>query len=382
MRVAYLLPPLHKADGWRSHARGFIGAIRKYVEPVLFVTAGDEEAAEQFFPGCQLFSLPAIQYPFMSRPQYARLVGSLVAVLRGHYPDVDMVHSLEAYPAGLVGHWLASRLKRPHLLTIHGTYGILASRSLPHRMLYRQVLRAASALCPVSPQTGEFVQLYFPQETARTNIRPILNGNDYYRSIPRQEAERRQPSQIPTLLSVGAVKPRKGYRLSLQAFAQLKPSFPDLRYWIVGKIDQSKYYQELHDFIASERLQGVELLGSVSLERLHECYRQASVFLLTPQQVGLHFDGFGLVYLEAGAFGLPVVGVRTGGVPSAICDGETGFVVDSDRVEEIVTALRLLLSDRELARRMGLANRDWAETLTWEKNAGEQYSVYQEIIKN
>lgn len=102
--------------------------------------------------------------------------------------------------------------------------------------------------------------------------------------------------------------------------------------------------------------------------------------LLTPQQDGLHSEGFGLVYLKAGAYGLPVVATRSGGVTDAVKDGETGLLADSGDVVSIADAVLRLLTEPELATRMGRANRLWAEKLTWERNASQQYKAYREVF--
>jgi phosphatidylinositol alpha-1,6-mannosyltransferase len=122
-------------------------------------------------------------------------------------------------------------------------------------------------------------------------------------------------------------------------------------------------------------------LGAVSDTELSHQYQDASVFVLTPEQEGLHFEGFGLVYLEAGAYGLPVVGTQTGGVPDAVREGITGFLVRPGDVDEIAAAALRLLDDPELARQMGRANRRWAEQLTWERNAEEQIQAYRDILE-
>jgi glycosyltransferase involved in cell wall biosynthesis len=380
MRVAYLVPPLGKPNGWRNHAIGFLQAIAVYVEPVLFVAEEDAAAAEALFPHFQRFTLPVVQYPYRDGWAFRGLARTLTALARNRYPQVDLVHSLEAYPAGLVGHWLAARHGTPHLLTAHGTYGVLPYLQASHRLVYRRVLRGARAVCPVSPGTGQTMQAYFGKDLAQTTMRPILNGNDYYRLVSREEALQWQPPAQPTILSVGAVKRRKGYDISLRAFARLQQELPDVRYWIVGDLEHRRYCQELQEMIENNGLQHVSLLGRLSEPELRQRYRQASLFLLTPREVNLHFEGFGLVYLEAGAFGLPVVGSNSGGVSSAIRHGETGFVVDGEDTEALATVLKQLLTDHELARRMGAANRQWAETLTWERNAGEQLAVYQEVL--
>jgi glycosyltransferase involved in cell wall biosynthesis len=384
LRVAYLVPGLHPSSGWRSHARGFIQAISQFVEPVLFVSAEDHPLASALFPHHQCITLPTIQQAFLrTRGGIAGFIASQRAI-RGQAPvKVDLVHSLEAYPTGLIGHWLACRLERPHVLTGHGTYAILPHRFLLDRFAYKRVLKGAAAMYTVSRGTAHLVQEYFPDAVANLRVQAILNGNDYHKIVPRQEVLLRKPSEIPTLLSVGPIKPRKGQHISLRAFARVKKIIPSARYWIVGDInEQQKYYQELVQFIAENQIKDVEFLGRVSQERLKQCYQQAAVFVLTPQVVKLRFEGFGLVYLEAGAFGLPVVGTRAGGVPDAIQNGKTGFLVEPDDIDGVAKAIERLLTEPELRRHMGLANRDWAETLTWERNAQEQYQDYQHVIRH
>jgi glycosyltransferase involved in cell wall biosynthesis len=77
---------------------------------------------------------------------------------------------------------------------------------------------------------------------------------------------------------------------------------------------------------------------------------------------------------------LPVVATRSGGVPDAVVDGETGLLCEEGDVDGIAAAILRLLGDEELARRMGLANRDWAETLTWERTIEEQLKLYEEVL--
>ena len=113
---------------------------------------------------------------------------------------------------------------------------------------------------------------------------------------------------------------------------------------------------------------------------MHRRYQGASVFILTPQHEGLNFEGFGLVYLEAGAYGLPVIATRSGGVADAVEDGKTGYLCEHEDVDGIADSVLRLLNDPDRSREMGRANRFWAETLTWERNAEEQFRAYQSIL--
>jgi phosphatidylinositol alpha-1,6-mannosyltransferase len=383
MRVAYIVPPIEKPTGYRRYACGVISAISQYVEPILFVPVRDHKVAESFFSVHQVTTIAVtMRASFQRIRSLPRLLASWWAICSRDHPDVDLVHSLEAYPTGLIGNWLAWKQKVPHVLSAVGTYSIRWQSSPLDRLAYSSVLRRAAVLCPISHGTAGLIRKHFGDAVADIWIHPILLGNRYYEAISRSEVIHRQPAAIPTILSVGAVKPRKGYHVSLQAFARVKKDISSARYWIVGDIVNEPYHRDLLQFIATHQLEDVEFLGVVSEERLRQCYREASVFLLAPQQIGFQFEGFGLVYLEAGAYGLPVVGTRTGGVPDAVRDGETGFLVKPDDVDSLAGALKRLLTDAKLAHQMGLANREWAETLTWERYAKEQFEVYQKVVSN
>jgi phosphatidylinositol alpha-1,6-mannosyltransferase len=373
---------MRKPSGWRTHAAAFLSAICRYVEPVLFVAEEDAEVSGSLFSGMAVETIPVTQNASLSSLRgWRRLAAARWAIARGHFPPVDLVHSLEAYPTGLVGSWLARRLACPHALTSHGTYGVVWHAQKFDRRAYQNVLKSAALVCPVSHGTAKMMEQYFGSSLLRTRLRPILNGNHFYKMVPAGEALQREFPTAPTLLTVGDVKPRKGQYFSLAAFAQVKAQFPEARYFIAGSCQPNEYYRRLQALIRERQIQDVFFLGAVAEAELHDLYRQASVLVLTPQDSGLHFEGFGLVYLEAGAYGLPVVGTRTGGVSDAVQDGVTGFLASAEDVDGIAQALLRLLSDPDLAREMGRANRRWSETLTWERNAEEHFRAYQEVLE-
>jgi len=381
MRIAYIIPSLRNPSGWRSHAKSFLYAIRTLVEPVLYVAVEDYPEAEKLFPGWETVPLPTTQrFPAGSWRGASRLVNCYWHIQRSQAPQVDGVHSLEAYPTGLVGHWLARKLGKPHLITIHGTYGVIWRERRVDRPIYEGVLRQASMVCPVSNGTARLMQDHFGPALIRTRIKPILNGNDFWKQVPQSQALNRRIPETPTIFSVGDVKPRKGYHVSLESYGIVKSSLPAARYLIAGQIRENNYTTKLQNLIGERHLQDVTFLGALPASELSHLYQESSVFLLAPQQEGLQFEGFGLVFLEAGAYGLPVVATRTGGVPEAVQDGTTGLLAEPDDSEGIARALLRLLTEPDLARELGRANRYWAETLTWERNAAEHFQAYQEVL--
>jgi phosphatidylinositol alpha-1,6-mannosyltransferase len=385
LRVGYVLPSLGKRAGWRTHTLGLLPALSQQgeIEPVLFAAASEVEEARRLFPDWEIYELPCTQSAWLSTPRaLTRLIACRLVIRMEKYPALDLVHSLEAYPTGLVGHWLSRRAGCKHILTAHGTYGIAASQHRLDRLVYRSVLRQAEAICPVSNGTAVQMQRLFGKELRGKRITPIWNGNDFTSRISLAGFTETVDSQRPRLLTVGDVKSRKGQDVSLAAFKIVQQEFPEAEYWLVGDDHPgSAFTRQLKESIQKEGLRGVRFLGMVSDEELQRCYRDASVFVLTPRQVGVNFEGFGLVYLEAGAYGLPVVASRSGGAPEAVRNGETGLVAGEGDVADTAEAILCLLRDGELRRRLGEANRRWAEELTWERAAKEQHRVYLEILK-
>lgn len=385
MNVAYILPYLRQPCGWRTLSVGVVNVMQEHVNPILFVEREDETTARQLFPGLEIFALPATQqYSFSSRKGWINLFQAYRAIKEADYPQINLVHSLEAYPCGLIGSWLSAKYDCSHVITANGTYALIWRTTWIDRLLYQRTLQEAQFVCPISNGTQDLMRKYFGSSLKHTRMKSILIGNNYHQRNSQSEVLNRSLPAQPLILTVGDIKPRKGQMVSVKAFRKAKERIPAARYWLIGDYKPNEYYFDIQRYIADHQVKDVTFFGRVSDEKLRECYQKASLFVLTPQPLSptenLHVEGFGLVYLEAGAYGLPVIGSRFGGVPDAIRENETGLLVEPGDVDGIAEAILLLLSDQEVWRRMGLANRRWSEELSWERYAKEQTQVYQEAL--
>ncbi|MDQ6909482.1 MAG: glycosyltransferase, partial [Actinomycetota bacterium] len=162
------------------------------------------------------------------------------------------------------------------------------------------------------------------------------------------------------VLAVSRLVPRKGIDVLIRAGARLAPARPDLVLAVAGAgRDRSRL----------ERLAGscgvpVWFLGEVSDDKVAPLVGCADVFAIPCRSRwgGLEQEGFGIVFLEAGACGLPQVAGSSGGAAEAVADGETGFVVERpDDVLAVEAALARLLDDDDLRHKMGDAARRRAE---------------------
>ncbi len=382
-RIAYLIPYLRGFRGWVTFVEGAIHALQKYVEPVLIVSRGDQAAAAEKFPHLERHVLPTVQAEEWSGTTLSMLRWMIPSVWAARaLPDlrVRLVHSMEMFPAGWAGDVLARSQRTPHVLTAHGTYSILWSKWPLLNRHYHGILRRAAAIYPISHGTEAKLWDVYHADLGSVTVRTILNGSRSAGQVSPEIARNRRQPEAPVVLSVGMVKPRKGYHVSLAAFARLQKRFPDAVYRVVGRPPDGSYGLLLKEIIRREKMHGVTFLGTVDSARLDKLYRQASMFVLLSQEVDRHFEGFGLVFLEAGAYGLPVVGSRSGGIPDVVIDGDSGILVNPMDADAAGEAMIRLAEDPELALRMGSAGRQRAEHLTWDLYAGEQWEAYARLL--
>jgi phosphatidylinositol alpha-1,6-mannosyltransferase len=124
--------------------------------------------------------------------------------------------------------------------------------------------------------------------------------------------------------------------------------------------------------------ESVVFTGSVSWPNLPAHYASGDVFAMPcrTRRAGLDVEGLGIVYLEASATGLPVIGGDSGGAPDAVRDGETGYIVGGHDRAALVERLVTVLTDKALAQRLGDAGRAWVEAeWRWETQADRLTSL-------
>jgi len=150
---------------------------------------------------------------------------------------------------------------------------------------------------------------------------------------------------------------RKGFDMVIRALPGLRQTIPDVTYLIVGA---GPYRDELESLaVATGVRDHVVFAGMIPHKELPDVYALSDVFVM-PSREQLEksdVEGFGLVFLEASSCGKPVVGGRSGGVPEAVEDGATGLLVNPHETEEIAGTLARLLTDTDLAKRLGQEGR-------------------------
>jgi len=170
----------------------------------------------------------------------------------------------------------------------------------------------------------------------------------------------------PVVLSVGRLVPRKGFDTALRALGELSKTRPDLVYVAAGGGDDLPRLKKLAgDLGLSDR---VVFTGRVDPGELRALFRRADLFVMPSRQEGKDVEGFGIVFIEAGAAGVPVVGGRSGGVPEAVHDGVNGLLADPADPGDVAEKMARILDDPALAARLGEGGRRLAREVFTFKN--------------
>jgi len=267
---------------------------------------------------------------------------------------------------------LPLRTFRPRriVLTFHGSEILRFHADPVTRWLTRRLIRHAFRITTLTHYTKNLLCECFPEADAKTFLSPGALRDDFaaVARTPAASAAAEASGKV-VVLTVGRIHPRKGQLLTLQALQALPPELAErVEYWVAGSANKGGYERTLRA-AAARPGPSVRFFGNVPEGELERLYARADIFALTSIDYGHSVEGFGLVYLEASAHGLPVVAHRVGGVAEAVVDGETGVLVAPQHPVELNEAFRQLIEDPELRSRMGMAGRSWARRTSWSRAA-------------
>lgn len=256
-------------------------------------------------------------------------------------------------PLGLLAGALRSDVDGPLVAISHG-HEVWWSRVPGTRSLLRRIGRDVDALTAIS----DFTQGHIAGALAPTDRHKLIRMSppvDLARFRPGAA-----PSGPPTVVTAGRFVRRKNHATLLRAFPAVRAAIPGAKLLVAGAGPEEERLRRL----ASP---GVEFVGRVASAELPAFYRRGHVFALPTARTWIDQEGFGMVFAEAAACGLPVVVGDSGGAPETCVEPATGFVVDPDDADELAARLVELLSDPARAAAMGRAGREHVEQFSSER---------------
>ncbi|MFZ9084684.1 MAG: glycosyltransferase family 4 protein, partial [Ilumatobacteraceae bacterium] len=325
--------------------------------PESFAVLTSPHAGAEDFDAAQPFRVERTREPvLLPHPWMVRRIESLAAEVGAELVVLD-----PAVPLGIVGPWLSL----PYDVVLHGAEVTVPGRLPVSRQVLGRVLRKARHVIAA----GGYPAAEAERAAGRSlDITVVPPGVDLQRFVPLESDERSRARRdfglaedAEVVVGVSRLVPRKGFDTAIRAVARLAASRPNIVLLIAGAGRDRERLEKL----AVAESAPVRFLGRVSndeLPRLYGC-ADVSVMMCRNRWAGLEQEGFGIVFVEAAACGVPAVAGESGGAAEAVADGRTGFVVADPRdVSSVVSRLDEILADPVRRLAMGRAARERVET--------------------
>lgn len=335
------------------------------------------------------YNLPIIRVEDVSqkwfvwgRPGRVKWLRTLTRICWQH--QIEVIHCGLVLPDGLSGWLLQKALGKPYIIYTHGKE-ILEHQGHPRWGKYMQrALASASRVVCNSHYTGEILKTVGVSPEKIVRICPGVDAKQWMLDLgsDRVAALRQQYalSDQPIILSVGRLIERKGHDKVIESMPLVLSQFPEAVYLIVGDGPERSRLESLRDRLGLEK--SVRFTGAVSDTDLLAFYKLATLFAMISRQPpdSHEVEGFGIVYLEANVSGLPVVAGRSGGVPDAVVDGQTGYLVDPFSPEAIAAAIMRLLENPQLGQQLADFGRERAiKEFSWEQASDRLQKLTAEV---
>jgi glycosyltransferase involved in cell wall biosynthesis len=306
----------------------------------------------------------ALTYVFFALFVYLRLIA------KNNY---DVIHYFFSFPTGLLSLWPGIHPRIPYVVSLRGSdvpYYDVYNKPLQimHRILRpltRTIWRRAAAVVALSSSLRDTALRTAPSQS----ISIIPNGINPALFAP--DKDKRYGAASLKLVSVARLIERKGIQHVFEALSTLNDK--NITLTIVGSGNYESDLKQMCDqYSLNER---VQFCGALLREELPALYNKSDVFILPSLA-----ESFGIVFAEAMACGLPIIGTKEGGIPDLV-KPENGILVKPGDVDGIKNAILAMQADTEMRKRMSAANRKMiVEHYQWSSVASSYLEVYRKAL--
>jgi phosphatidylinositol alpha-1,6-mannosyltransferase len=284
----------------------------------------------------------------------------------------------ELKPAGYPARWLRARHGAPYGVIVYGTELLLLDAKIRRSAFKRRtaagLLGGAAVIVAISAWTEELARAVLRQLDLSIPVEKVPLGTtpSHFRPGLDTRAVRAKYGLDGGgwLLTVSRLEWHKGIDTVIRALPAVRAAHPGTRYAVAGVGPRRPQLERLAAELGLT--DAVRFLGAVPDDELPAVYNAADLYVGVSRRHELLAEGFGISLVEASACGRAVVGGRSGGVPDAVREGETGILVDPDDPAAVAAGVSELLGDPERRRQYGAAGRRAVETYyNWDRVVDE-----------
>ncbi|MCC6932725.1 MAG: glycosyltransferase family 4 protein [Deltaproteobacteria bacterium] len=355
-RICYLTNSLNPTNGWGRFSTELIYHSKAQgVEPLVV-------SADEYLPTL----LKDIEV--LRSPTFGKLPSLSSLKLHKLASSCDLVHCLTEPLIPTLNFTI-----KPFLINLIGTYCILPLAG-NKAFFYRRAYRKAAKIISISNYTAKQFIAKMPEYAAKLNVIPLGVSNFFLNATAPDLTFRKN-----LLLLVGHVKPRKGLLELLLALKELKNDYPQLKLHVAGPLLDSQYLtiaqKLISDFGLEER---VVFLSQISdLELLRQMSEARALVVPSTNKNG-HFEGFGLVHLEAHALGTPSIGSLDCGNEDVIKHDNNGYLTKQQDTAELIAAIKNIFDDKTWLRLSSNAKLS-VQKYSWTSIFNQYLEIYESI---
>jgi len=351
-------------------ARWMAELAKRYPAGSLIVStgqSGDTSDVDASFPN-RVDRLPIPSRRLRTIP--GLLLWSRRAAVLARSTDAEFIWCGNIKPAAYPAKWTMERTGTPFGILLHGGDLLILQHQVHQSAIKRKtaaaLLSSAAVLVANSEWTRDHCLTLLSEleiDASPELVRVVPLGADHQAFRPGIDTgdvrARYGLDDGRWLLSVARLTRHKGIDIALQALARLKGRYPALRYAVVGAgEEQAALAAEARELGVADRVRFLTDVPDRDLPALYNC---SELYLGVSRMMEQRVEGFGISLAEASACGVPVIAGRSGGIPAAVRDGDTGVLVEAERPDAVAEAVARLLDDPALRARLGAAGRRAAE---------------------
>lgn len=286
---------------------------------------------------------------------------SIWSIKRKH--KIEELHFGNIMPIGMVGPFARKWLKVKFYPYIHGL-DFLESKTNPlkYKLLNYTLKHATKIICNSNYTKNVLIQSGIEEEKLVV-IHPGIHANTQSNKLNKETVMAKYKLKEKfILLTVGRLVMRKGHDKVLEVLKELVRFNQNIKYIVCGKGPERERLEALTRKFQLEEF--VVFTGDIKQNELEALYDTADIFIMLNRELKEQGDveGYGIVFLEAGMHKLPVIGGNNGGVPDAVVNGTTGYLVNSNDTQEVVRTIQGLQNDKHLIERMGVSGYEWVNS--------------------
>jgi len=370
-------------------ARWMAELAKRYPPGSLIVStgqSGDASDVDASFPN-RVDRLPIPSRRLRTIP--GLLLWSRRAAVLARSTDAEFIWCGNIKPAAYPAKWTMERTGTPFGILLHGGDLLILQHQVHRSAIKRKtaaaLLSSAAVLVANSEWTRDHCLTLLSEldiDASPELVRVVPLGADHQAFRPGLDARdvraRYGLEDGRWLLSVARLTRHKGIDIALQALARLKDRYPALRYAVVGTgEEQAALAGEARELGVADRVRFLTDVPDRDLPALYNC---AELYLGVSRMMEQRVEGFGISLAEASACGVPVIAGRSGGIPAAVRDGDTGLLVEAEQPDAVAEAVARLLDDPPLRARLGAAGRRAAEShYNWDRVTADLRRIGQEL---